>query len=77
MYHAVHLISESGDHYNMLIDADTDQEFVDKIKKECNDFAYISQAFIATGVDTQASADARTKVLLDAIEEAYNNEDQE
>jgi hypothetical protein len=43
---AVHLISESGDHYNILVNA-TPESFVAKVKSEClEDLAYISDFYV-------------------------------
>lgn len=65
---AVHLITESGDHYNLLVEHVTAYDIVNYIRSEMGDeFDYVCDWFI-TAEDPSIS-DAATKIISEALED--------
>lgn len=50
MYFALHLISSSSDHYNMLVYADTPAQLVGLVKANCSDFDCIEEVYLDSEV---------------------------
>jgi hypothetical protein len=77
MYHAVHLISSSSDHYNYLIYAESVEDLIAQLKQKCNDFPYIDQVFVTSGPEDTYDVSNALSVLGDAIAEAYELEERD
>lgn len=45
---AIHVVTESSDHYNMLIEASSKSELINKIKFSVYDFENISRVWVTT-----------------------------
>ena len=74
-YFAVHLISSSCDHYNMLIKADNPEQFAKSVEANCFDFAYIDDVYVDTeGLPSEARP--YIDALREAIAIARENEDE-
>lgn len=76
MYYAVHLLSESSDHYNYLLDVNGTEALVAELKRLCPDFAYISAAWITSGPNVEVSR-ADLGVLMNAVMAAHEEENPE
>ena len=72
MYFAIHLVSQSCDHYNMLVQAETPEQLVEQVKANCGDFAYIDQIYVDSEVYEENEKYHRA--LAVAIDDAYNEE---
>jgi hypothetical protein len=75
MYHAIHLVSQSCDHYNFLIYAPTIQGLVEKVKQQCGDFAYIDQAWVNS--EQERFSSMFHEALSEAIALAYAEEEEQ
>jgi hypothetical protein len=75
VFAAVHLISESGDHFNILATGETTDELIDDITGKCEEeMSYISEIFVTCSDHSYEDA------LYDAIVElrdADSDEDHE
>lgn len=72
MYHAVHLISSSSDHYNYLIYAESVENLIAQLKQRCNDFPYIDQVFVTYGLEDIYGTSSAAMAIGDAIAAAYD-----
>lgn len=70
---AVHLISESCDHYTYCIQAESVKDFVKQIKKQNPDFAYCTTQYMEAlhGVNISELEDALSEAVESAREAKY------
>lgn len=72
MFAAVHLISTSGDHYNLLVEHQTAQDIVDYIKIELhNELAYIDDWYVTA--EDKSIANKAVELLETTILELYDS----
>ncbi len=75
MFHAVHLISESFDHYNYLLQADSPDELVELVRSKNGDFPYLSMAYVTS--EDRTKEHEYQAALGDAISKAWDEENEE
>ena len=52
MFHAIHIVTESSDHYTMLIEASTVAEVVEEVHNRLGEeLAFMSRCFCESGFD--------------------------
>lgn len=72
MFAAVHLISSSGDHYNLLVEHQTAQDIVDYIKVELhNELAYIDDWHVTA--EDKSIGNKAVELLETAIVDLYDS----
>lgn len=67
---AVHVITESSDHYNYLIGFVSTEHFITQIKDKLGDeLAHVSQLFVTTNI--KEDDQVLKRLICDAVDEAY------
>lgn len=71
MFHAVHIGTETGDHYTYLIEANTPKQMI-RILKTNQDFAYFTEVEIASEDDEVQ--DRYIAAVNEAVADAFDKE---